>query len=1751
MNIIHLLIALFLPKIPPLPSCLFHSGANIRRSLGVICLFLGTALAAPVYAADDLSDAPASYGAPSHTIAGTLKLGANAPDGDTTLSPLDGSGDDVTGTDDEDGISSFPTLYTGVTAYSIPLNRISATGTGTLHAWIDFNKDGVFSASEYKSVAVSAGVLADSLNWNSITAGSVGTTYARFRFTSTALTDNAATTTVDERSTMAAANGEVEDYAIAIEAIPPLPAFCATETLIDNGNFSSGTLASTTWTVPNNSGWIYANAPYDIPILAAYSYTSIHYNSDQSGGLYDAFNPSGNPSTGMYNILQESDGPSTAVAYHFPRALKPGVYPFSFDLTSRFNHTVFQDQYKVSLYNADTDTITAVLAQDFVDTLPTAAVETPQWKTISGSVSVPIYGNYYLLFQVDQNLAGQNSDYMIDRVIFAGAVCPTLDRADAPSSYGTPVHFLPSTLHLGVNVDSDDDTFSVLDGSGDGADDDGVTTFPWLIAGTTSYTIPAASISATGTGTLYAWVDFNKDGLFAANEERSVAVTNGVLAGPLSWTGIAVGSVGTTYARLRFTSAALTDNATTTTVDERSTMSALDGEIEDYALAIETLLDRSDAPASYGAPTHAIAGTLKLGANAPDSEGTLTPLNGSGDDVTGTDDEDGVSAFPTLLVGATSYTLPIANISATGTGTLHAWIDFDKNGAFTSSEYRSVAVTTGTLAGALTWSSISAGSAGTTYARFRFTSTVLTDNAATTTVDERATMAAANGEVEDYAFPITEPPTDYSDAPASYGTATHTIVAGTQLGATITADTSALQDADNASDDGVLLAPLTSGASSYTLNAASITATGSGNLYVWIDFNGNGVFETTEFASTTVATNVVAGNLTFTGFGSITASGSTYARVRFTSNTLTSADASTATTNGEVEDYAVSVAAPLAYPTDPNTATCPMDSSSTFTATTEISWNHGIATDRLAPNILSAEIASATNITAGSGIIYTTSTATGRIIGADHSGYLAAYQAGDYAQYEFTTASSLNAGRFLKQIRYGVTPSSDPNLPYQVSILFSTDPSFANATLIVDSQTVVTPAVYTQTVVPTLEPVYIQPSTTYYMRVIFHDVTSSTGDIHWDDFVTFFSDCRDYGDAPTSATSYGAPYHAITEGGSTLRLGASVEAEGAAWSSTDADGDNTHGLNDEDGVSAFVPLNGSTSSYTLPAANITAQGSGTLYAWVDFNANGTFESTEFASTTVTSNVLAGDLVFSGFGAIAASGTTYARLRLTTDTLTNADATLAANNGEVEDYALAITPNTAPVITSDGGGATAALAVDENQTAVTTVTATDADSDVLTYSITGGADAALFTIDATTGVLTFITAPDFESPTDADSNNVYEVQVTVDDSRGGTTVQDLAITVTDVAENVAPVINSDGGGATAALSVDENQTAVTTVTATDANPTDTLTYTISGGADAALFAIDASTGVLTFITAPDFESPTDADMNNTYLVQVTVDDGNGGTDIQDLTITVANVDEDLKLTVMGWLQGPYDANSGLMVDSLRSRDLLPSTQPYGQYPAFNYTGTEMVSAARLAITGTNAVVDWVLVELRDALDPTIIITRKAALLTREGNVLNADTDSPQLTFSLSAGSYYVVLRHRNHLAVMTQTPIPLSAASAAVVDFRLTATLTYGTQARMESGAQALLWAGNSNLDQNVIAYGANNDINPILGSVLMAVDNTLLNSNYILPGYANADVNLSGDVIYAGVNNDVNILVGNVLLHPNNTTYSANFVVTGTVPASP
>ncbi|MDJ0727541.1 MAG: GEVED domain-containing protein [Prochloraceae cyanobacterium] len=184
----------------------------------------------------DYGDAPDTYGTDaiagnssnstdpvgaSHLIVNGIQLGAIAPDLETDGQPTaDATGDDNAvspGIDDEDGISDFPTLTAGDTSYTIAAANLTVTNnTGvaaTLHAWIDFDRDGIFQSSEYASTTVNSGINngnpTTALTWNGIAVVAAGNTFARFRLT----TDS----TINANTPGGPANdGEVEDYQVAI-----------------------------------------------------------------------------------------------------------------------------------------------------------------------------------------------------------------------------------------------------------------------------------------------------------------------------------------------------------------------------------------------------------------------------------------------------------------------------------------------------------------------------------------------------------------------------------------------------------------------------------------------------------------------------------------------------------------------------------------------------------------------------------------------------------------------------------------------------------------------------------------------------------------------------------------------------------------------------------------------------------------------------------------------------------------------------------------------------------------------------------------------------------------------------------------------------------------------------------------------------------------------------------------------------------------------------------------------------------------------------------------------------------------------------------------------------------------------------------------------------------------------------------------------------------------------------------------------
>ncbi len=205
-------------------------------------------------------------------------------------------------------------------------------------------------------------------------------------------------------------------------------------------------------------------------------------------------------------------------------------------------------------------------------------------------------------------------------------------------------------------------------------------------------------------------------------------------------------------------------------------------------------------------------------------------------------------------------------------------------------------------------------------------------------------------------------------------------------------------------------------------------------------------------------------------------------------------------------------------------------------------------------------------------------------------------------------------------------------------------------------------------------------------------------------------------------------------------------------------------------------------------------------------------------------------------------------------------------------------NTAPVFT-DGESTERSIA--ENTLSGVdigdAVAATDADDDTLDYSL-GGTDAASFSINSTSGQIRTNAALDYET------KNTYSVTVSVSDGNDGTDSITVAIKVTDVDENTAPVFTD---GESTERSIAENTGSGvnigTAVAATDPDTDDTLEYSL-GGTDAASFEIGSTNGQLRTKAALDYET------KSTYSVTVSVSDGNGGSDSIAVTIKVTDVDE---------------------------------------------------------------------------------------------------------------------------------------------------------------------------------------------------------------------------------------------------------------------
>gem|GEM_PF-4169797 len=258
--------------------------------------------------------------------------------------------------------------------------------------------------------------------------------------------------------------------------------------------------------------------------------------------------------------------------------------------------------------------------------------------------------------------------------------------------------------------------------------------------------------------------------------------------------------------------------------------------------------------------------------------------------------------------------------------------------------------------------------------------------------------------------------------------------------------------------------------------------------------------------------------------------------------------------------------------------------------------------------------------------------------------------------------------------------------------------------------------------------------------------------------------------------------------------------------------------------------------------------------------------------------------------------------------------------------------------------------------------------------------------------------------------------------------------------------------------------------------------------------------------------------------------------------------DVAVSTRVFLGACTNLSNGLMKDDLRSQGLIPTTEPYTGLGFLQIGGgNETVSNAVLALSGSNAIVDWILIELRDKNNPANILATRSALLQRDGDIVDTDGQSPVL-FDVAFDDYYVAIRHRNHLGIMTSSPQDYSTGNGPTLDFSNGTITTFGSEAMRSIGTAQVMWPGNGNGDNNTTYQGSGSDITPITQAVFSNPLNTAFQSTYPFMVYDPADYNMDGQVIYQGSGSDILLITLTVFSNPLNSSFQLTFPIVEQLP---
>jgi len=479
------------------------------------------------------------------------------------------------------------------------------------------------------------------------------------------------------------------------------------------------------------------------------------------------------------------------------------------------------------------------------------------------------------------------------------------------SAFGSVSSTVNGNLKIGALTDAESSAVTNTTATGDdsnGVDDEDGVTLPALLIRGQSASITVNVTNTRGSGSfLSAWIDYDRNGTLDSVERiaSNLTIANGSTNSNrvINFTVPNSASIGTSCVRVLLTSVTISS----------ATGSVGSGEVEDHLITIIDPTDFGDNSAL--APASSVVNSnLRIGATVDLETTATTNPTATGDDITGSDDEDGVTVPTFLSQGvASSFVVNVTNTSGSG-AFLNAWIDFNGNGVLSDAGEQiatNTTIATGTSNSNRTVSfTVPAGATlGTAAVRVRLTSTS----------SPGATGASGNGEVEDNITTIV-PASDFGDF-SLFASAFSTSLNAVRMGASVDAESSASNatatsdDATGVDDeDGVTLPTgLVQGQTGQNVTV-NVTNTSGAEVYLngWIDFNNNGVLTDVGeqiIINGPVATGTSGVNMTHSfNVPSVAAAGTVGARFRLTS--IPNPGSTGAAGAGEVEDHTITIAEP-------------------------------------------------------------------------------------------------------------------------------------------------------------------------------------------------------------------------------------------------------------------------------------------------------------------------------------------------------------------------------------------------------------------------------------------------------------------------------------------------------------------------------------------------------------------------------------------------------------------------------------------------------------------------------------------------------------------------------------------------------------------------------------------------------------------------------------------------------------------------